>query len=261
MLAAWDWGEWLGVAGLVVGIIGIGTGIWAYQKTKNVQRLKYSLSRRYLISKAATSSVQGRIITVDGREVDALYRDYILLYSAGNRSFRFSDHVNSIRYEIEAENVVRVGVLFNDDSANDAQIEFSEGVISLRLDYLRSGDGVLYYVDHTNDESRQQLAIEERERDVVARSLPLFGLIREITPLVLAQLVAFIIIMLPFVLFSNSETWEGLSRVIQLLLSATWVCAAVAGFIVSARTYKKYLEKDRQLASARQRFIRVMYRL
>ncbi|WAP69054.1 hypothetical protein [Jiella pelagia] len=169
MLSWFDWSDALGYG---LGIVGLITSYIFYRRSKNVQRLRYTVYRRPLIDIAVSEHVKDRTVVVDGRVVPALYRDYVLLYSSGNRSFRFAEHINSITAALKPDEIIEAGILVNDDPANLASIELKDGSLTISVDYLRSGDGILFFIDHTNKFARKEIKVDERERDAVSRVDP-----------------------------------------------------------------------------------------
>lgn len=161
-------GNWIGVIGIVIGVIAT---LWSYHRTRDHRIVRYAQVRRDMISEEAFSTPPGRLISVDGDPIRRLYREYILIHSAGNKSIRFAEELNAITLNLPADaRVLAAGVYRNDDPANAAAVAFKANEANLSFDYLRSNDAIVFFIDHeVEDESSTQVSVHERERDAVKR--------------------------------------------------------------------------------------------
>lgn len=85
-----DSGALLGIAGVVVGLIGIILSVFFYFRSKNKKILEYEITSTQLITKKMTSIPKLKV-TIDNQPVKTLASTTIKFFNAGNQSIVFSD--------------------------------------------------------------------------------------------------------------------------------------------------------------------------
>lgn len=85
-----DLGILLGIAGFVVGLIGIIVSVFLYFRSKNKKILEYKMNSTQLITKKMTGIPKLKV-TIDDHPVKTLASTTIQFFNAGNQSIVFSD--------------------------------------------------------------------------------------------------------------------------------------------------------------------------
>lgn len=162
-----DLGFWVGT---LIGVAGLIFAFWSYYKTKITRKLEFVSYGRSLVDPEALK-VGDYEFLVNGRRMTSLSREYILLASTGSHSVQFSEILNHATFEVhEGAEIIAAGLLQSDDPDNSAHIEFTPKKATIKFEYLRPRDAVLFYVDHTGfDRSALKISISEKERDIVSR--------------------------------------------------------------------------------------------
>lgn len=154
MIAVPSWAGWLGM-GLTV--LSMGLALLFFARSRQRKTLAYAI-RSVNVIRGPVSIAEGVSFRYRDREVDTLTSSAVAIWSAGNRTIEGSDITSAEPLAIEAVSPTRIldariAYVHSRATSFAAELATDGSRVTLRFDYLDTGDGGVLQVLHTGASS------------------------------------------------------------------------------------------------------------
>jgi hypothetical protein len=150
--------DWIGIAGVAVGLVGIIAAIYFYKKTIRTK----ILSVAYTKIVAPLPSVPGVHKTYKGAAAEELSRAFFLLWNTGTAPIEKDDFVSPI--EVKDGAVILDIEIFEKDPLVQATVDNTNHTVS--VDLLRPNEAMIVRVDAHKDAYQLDLSINMKSTDM-----------------------------------------------------------------------------------------------
>lgn len=147
--SAVGFGDWLGIIGVLLGIVALPAGVYLGRRNRQVPDLRYAIDHDEIIAPDDWLFTDGLSLRFQGENVARLCRTYVAIWNKRGDTVRGSDIVDSDLLRVvldESDDVLSARVVAASRKQIEARVDRKAATIT--FDFLDQGDGFVVEVLH-----------------------------------------------------------------------------------------------------------------